>query len=226
MLCYSSVRMRGIISCLSVSLFGESLAIDDFPERKDLIGIGLSDWETYASKLAEKFSYTNTYYHKEPMLDITNIRAGDAVDGREGVCDFLVSTDVFEHVTPPVSRAFENAYKMLKPGGVFVFSVPYSLRQETTEHFPELFDWRVEKEKEKGWVLYNKTRDGETQEFSDLVFHGGEGETLEMRVFCKDHLLEELSGAGFTEVKIHSEPCFEHGIYWPQGWSLPITAKK
>lgn len=218
--CGSTVRMRGIVHSLSMALFGESLSIDDFPLRKDIVGIGMSDWEPYAERLTEKLSYKNTFYHKDPLLDICSITSAD----EERNLDFVISTDVFEHVAPPVSRAFENTYKILKPGGHFIFSVPYSLESKTKEHYPELFDWKVEKRDE--WVLINKTRSGEVHEHTGLVFHGGEGETLEMRVFCESALLEELSKAGFEEIKIMKEPCFEHGIYWPSLWSLPILARK
>lgn len=114
--CGSTVRMRSIVHCLSVSLFGDSLAIEDFPVRKDIVGIGMSDWEPYGSRLAEKLSYTNTYYHKQPKFDITDI----STQIPESL-DFIISTDVFEHVSPPVSIAFDNTYKMLKQGGAFNF---------------------------------------------------------------------------------------------------------
>jgi SAM-dependent methyltransferase len=217
--CGSTVRMRGIVHSLSMALFGESFAIEDFPERKNIVGIGMSDWDPYADRLKEKLSYTNTFYHKEPKLDVTNITSAD-----EATLDFIISTDVYEHVCPPVSIAFENTYKMLKPGGSFIFSVPYSLEDSTLEHFPELHDWKLEKR--EVWTLINQTKEGKTQEYSDLVFHGGEGETLEMRVFCEKDLLNILRSFGFDEVSIMKEPCFPHGVYWPCLWSLPMVARK
>lgn len=217
--CGSTVRMRGIVQALSVALFGESLPIEDFPYRKDIKGIGMSDWDPYAQRLEKKLSYTNTFYHKEPKLDVTNISEENIAS-----LDFIISTDVYEHVCPPVQVAFDNTYKMLKPGGVFVFSVPYSLEESTIEHFPELHEWMLEK-REK-WTLLNKTKDGQLQEFSDLVFHGGEGETLEMRVFSEKNLIQHLRDAGFSSIEIMKEPCFMHGVYWSCGWSLPILARK
>src|SRR3712207_3511284 len=55
--CGSTVRMRTVIHVLSEELFGRSLALADFPHRPDYSGIGLSDWEVYARRLAEKLSY-------------------------------------------------------------------------------------------------------------------------------------------------------------------------
>lgn len=217
--CGSTVRMRGMIHALSTALFFRSLAIPDFPENKGLLGKGMSDWEGYAKPLAQKLGYTNTFYHKAPRLDITQI----APEDRNSV-DFVLSTDVFEHVNPPVSRAFENARAMLRNNGAFVFSVPYVLTGQTIEHFPGLFDYRIETRGTKK-VLINRTREGKTEEFENLVFHGGEGETLETRLFSLPDLLNDLSRAGFADVKVMSDPCFEHGVYWPQPWSLPIIAR-
>src|SRR5688572_25877901 len=71
--CGSTVRWRSIISVLSTELFGQNLALPDFPNRPDIRGIGMTDWGVYASQLAKKFTYTNTFYHTEPKLDITSI---------------------------------------------------------------------------------------------------------------------------------------------------------
>ena len=127
--CGSHVRWRSVIHALSLELFGKSLALPDFPYRPDILGVGLSDWEGYASRLAKKLQYTNTFYHQEPFLDITDI--GPAPPQY----DFLISSDVFEHVCQPVERVFQNAYKLLKPGGLMILTVPY-VEGRTTEHFP------------------------------------------------------------------------------------------
>jgi SAM-dependent methyltransferase len=116
--CGSTVRMRAIIGLLSMELFGRILKISDFPVRVDIHGMGMSDWEEYADRLAEKFNYINTFYHKEPRLDIKNIDTT-----MEKTFDFIISTDVFEHVEPDISTAFSNTYKLLKPNGTLIFSV-------------------------------------------------------------------------------------------------------
>ena len=120
------------------------------------------------SKLAEKFDYQNTYYHEEPRLDIAAAGIAPEFMGK----DFIISSEVLEHVTPPVSRAFENVRKMLKPGGLFVLTVPYGTQVETVEHFPELHEFSIV-EKDGSFVLRNKTQAGVVQEFNDLIFHGG-----------------------------------------------------
>lgn len=217
--CGSTVRMRAIIHVLSMELFGRSLAIPDFPVRPDIIGIGMSDWDGYANPLKHKLGYGNTFYHQEPKLDIT------AIDpSMEATLDFIISTDVFEHVVPPVSVAFENVRKLLKQDGVFVITVPYSKEVSAQEHFPDLYNYEVIKERGR-YILKNITIDGVEQAFDNLVFHGGEGSTLEMRVFSESLLIEEFKKAGFNSIKIYSEPNFKFGIYWEHDWSLPIAAR-
>src|SRR5258708_3912358 len=145
--CGSNVRWRSVIHALSTELFGASLAIPDFPKRPDLVGIGLSDWDGYAKGLAEKLSYTNTYYHQEPLLDITSV-----APSQYGRYDFIISTDVFEHISPPISKAFENARRLLKPNGVMIFTVPY-VEGETREHYPELHRFSIQKKGDTWMVL-------------------------------------------------------------------------
>ena len=212
--------MRDMINLLSLGLFGKSIPLAEFPDSKSIRGIGMSDWLPYATRLAEKFDYVNTYYHQKPFLDITKID-----DSQAGQYDFILSTDVFEHVTPPVSIAFSNTYKLLRDNGVFVFSVPYSLEPETVEHFPELHDFKI-LGTDGQYRLENITAKGDRQVFHDLIFHGGPGSTLEMRLFSLADLQHQLSAAGFSDVQVMSEPCFEHGIWHRESYSLPILARK
>jgi SAM-dependent methyltransferase len=218
--CGSNVSLRGIIQILSLELFGRSLSVSEFPIRSDIAGLGISDWEVYAERLARKFNYTNTYYHQEPKLDVR------AIDAKlEGTIDFLIATDVFEHIAPPISTAFENVRRLLKPDGVLIFSVPYSKEGETTlEHFAQLHDYEV-LERDGNHILRNVTKDGVEQIFDHLVFHGGIGSTLEMRLFSESSLLREFQQAGFGRVKIYKTPDFDHGVYWQLDWSLPLSAR-
>ncbi len=179
----------------------------------------MSDWDGYAILLARKFNYRNTYYHQEPKFDITCFDPS-----LEGTFDFIISSDVFEHVPPPVSKAFENARKLLKPRGVLIFTVPYSKDEKTVEHFPELYDYRIT-ETNGHYILRNVTRNGVRQTFDELVFHGGHGATLEMRLFSELSLLEEFRKAGFDKVKIYKDDDLAHGIQWSHDWSLPISAR-
>src|SRR5262249_27964100 len=122
-----------------------------------------------------------------------------------------------------VSRAFENVFQLLKPGGLFVLTVPFGIHPETIEHFPDVYDLKVEQRNGK-YVATNITRDGQVQIFDNLVFHGGHGQTLEMRAFSEQDVISHLQAAGFLHVEVHREVCLKYGIWWPQPWSLPMTA--
>jgi len=220
--CGSSPRYRAIIRALSLELFGQNIILPDFPVRCEISGLGMTDWDGYAVKLAEKFSYTNTYYHQEPKLDISN---SEVPENLIQSSDFIISSEIFEHVVPPVQRAFENSFKLLKPGGVLVLTVPYGTQAETVEHFPELCDFTILADN-GSYRLENVTRSGEVQQFHDLIFHGGPGSTLEMRVFAEAALLRHLTEAGFEAITVHRTPDLSHGIWWPEAWSFPLSARR
>lgn len=205
--CGSTVRWRSIIHALSMELFGKSLAIDDFPYRPDLVGIGLSDWDGYAVRLAEKLGYTNTFFHKAPLLDITSV-----APAQHDAYDFIISSDVFEHICQPVSKAFKNARNLLKPGGIMILTVPY-VDGETREHFPGVCQFSVEQQGDT-WILIGKTPDGRTNEFTELTFHGGPGTTVEVRIFGKESLRRDCEMAGFDSVRVHEETVEDCGICW------------
>lgn len=218
--CRSSLRMRAVMHALALELFGEPLTLPEFPVDATLSGIGMSDWEGYANSLERKFAYTNTFYHTEPRLDITDIPEDAA-----GRYRFLISSDVFEHIPVfALDRAFANARRLLRDDGVFIFTVPFVKDGETREHFPDLHDFRIVETKGKRF-LYNRTAGGEEQIFDDLVFHGGDGMTLEMRMFAEADLRRRLADAGFASVRIYADQVPRFGILWPMDWAVPIAAR-
>ncbi|WP_158301424.1 methyltransferase domain-containing protein [Methanocella paludicola] len=208
-----------------MELFGESIPLSEFPVRKDITGIGMSDWDVYTSRLAKKLGYTNTFYHKEPKLDIISVD-----DIQNGKYDFIISSDVFEHVVPPVSTAFYNTGKLLKRGGVLIFSVPYisTPGHGTVEHFPDLYQYKIINMRQ-GKILKNITAEGVSQTYTNLTFHGGKGNTLEMRSFSESSLWDELRKAGFKDIKKYNQSYKEYGIVWTDEHithcSPPLTAR-
>ena len=70
------------------------------------------------------------------------------------------------------------------------------------------------------------TRAGEVEYFNDLVFHGGDGATLEMRLFAEHDLLLHFSTAGFTDVRVRGDADEDVGVIWFEDWSLPLTARR
>jgi SAM-dependent methyltransferase len=230
------VRWRSVIQALSVALFGQSFTLPDFPSSPNLTGMGLSDWPGYAERLSSKFAYRNTYYDEEgaslipeslsapelgSWLDIT-----DPPKELDGTLDFLIASDVFEHVGPPVDRAFENSLRILKPRGCLILTVPYSLGEKTKEHFPDLHEYEIF-DFNACPILVNRTIDGRWEVFEDPVFHGDDGGGgLEMRVFSEKSLLRHLRAAGFEEVAVCRKACLEFGIVWLEPIGRPILARR
>jgi len=218
--CGSTVRLRSLIALLSREIFGVELALPDFPVLKGVRGIGMSDPHELAVRLAEKFDYTNTFYHQEPRLDI--VHPGQEQRGRY---DFILSSEVLEHVPPSVEQAFANLNRMLKPEGLLLLTVPYSIEGRTAEHFPELHEYALASPGGRT-VLVNRRRDGSLEVFENISFHGGDGSTLEMRIFTEGSLKELLAGAGFDSVHIASQDVPEFGVRHSETWSLPIVGRK
>jgi SAM-dependent methyltransferase len=214
------MRLRAAVALLSRELFGIDLALPEFPEMKGIRGIGMSDPPELASRLALKFDYTNTFYHQAPFFDVTSHDPRD-----EGRIDFILSSEVMEHIPPPVDRGFDALCKLLKPDGLLLLTVPYNLGGKTREHFPDLHECALAAPGGRT-VLVNRRRDGTLEVFDNLQFHGGHGSTLEIRVFTEESLRELLIQSGFRELAISPVDTPEFGIELAQPWSLPIAARK
>lgn len=206
---------------LSRELFAADLTLAEFPRVKSLRGLGISDSHVYADRLAAKFDYRNTFFDREPRLDIASPPEDEC-----GRYDFVVCSEVLEHVLPPVENAFRGAARLLKPNGVLVLTTPYSLEASTAEHYPELHEFGLA-QVGGGLVLVNRTKTGELQVFDRPVFHVGcGGPAMEVREFSEDALKALLADSGFSSVQIYSGDCPEFGIVRKENWSLPIAARK
>jgi hypothetical protein len=266
--CGSNVRFRWLIHRLSLELFGRSIPLTEFPHRKSIKGLGLTDPAMIGNVLARQFSYRNTYLTGEPRFDVR------CDDSPLGPLDFLIASEVFEHVEPPVSKAFQNAGRILKDSGVFLFTAPWVFEGErataigqlhdwnmqkgpngqeivnrkpdgtverignlspdgrpgnsmgyTREHFPELHDWHLATVDDESRLI-NRRRDGTTEEFHHLTFHGGPGLALEMRLFTKKGIEDNLRAAGFQYVEFESQDCADWGIFFGRAWDRPVVARK
>jgi hypothetical protein len=222
--CHANTRCRALAYLAGLALFGTRDSVASWPVRRDIVAYGISDWPPFATYLSPKISYTNTQFDhslfsSHPILDITKPRADWA-----NTADLVICSEVLEHVEPPVERAFFGLATLIKSGGHLVFSVPYGF-DETVEHFPELFDWKLERH-EGQRVLMNVTRDGTEQRFDNLRFHGGGTDVLEMRVFGLKSIERHLSNAGFAPPVVMDYDVPERGIRFAKPWSLPMLAKK
>lgn len=203
--CRSTVRFRSVLHEVLLELAGRPATLGEV-EPTTKRGMGLSDWYVMARELPKLCDYTNTFYDQEPYLDITQ-----PPPELVGSLDFLVSSDVFEHVRPPVQDAFDSAFRLLRPGGKLVLTVPAFGRGRTLEHYPHLHRFELVDLDER--VLVNRRRNGRVEVFDDLVFHGGDGATLEMRVFSMTAVKRHLTRAGFVDVQIQPDVP-QYGIVW------------
>lgn len=219
--CGATLRDRSIVHVLSLELFGVELTLPEFPRLKSLRGLGTSDSHVYADRLGAKFDYRNTFFDRAPRLDLA-----DPPEEEFGRYDFLISSEVMEHVVPPVEAAFRNACRLLKPNGILVLTTPYSLEAATAEHYPDLHRFGFA-EVDGKLVLVNRTQSGELQVFDNPVFHVGcSGQALEVREFSEGALKAVLAGAGFASVRVYSQNYAAFGIERSESWSLPMAARK
>jgi SAM-dependent methyltransferase len=223
--CGSCPRFRGIVHAVQQAFLGTNTILRQADTNKRVTGLGFSDSNVYATEFSRIFSYTNTFFHQEPILDITNT----ASVARYQPVDFVICSDVLEHVPPPAITAFENLRRLVKQGGTLFFSVPYLEGYETIEHYPHLYQWRVVKKLDGRFIVENLRRGDPNrpgrepfvETFERPEFHGGPGEVLEMRIYGEGDLLARLDYAGFHSVT-PLEPVIEAiGYVWESGSERP-----
>ena len=218
--CRSSIRFRSVILSLSRAFFGVDFALPDFPTLKSVRGLGLSDPEIYCKRLEKLFCYRNTFYHKEPRFDLVQ-----PDESEFGQYDFVICSEVLEHVPPPVDRAFDTLARLLKPNGALILTAPYTFADATVEHFADLHESGLAVINDKT-VLVSRSTDGRYEVFDQLAFHGGHGSTLEMRLFSETDLRAKLLAAGFTNLRFDSTGSPAFGVVYSGLYSLPIIAAK
>lgn len=224
--CDSNIRLRAVARIVSEVLFGKTLPLSQFPKDRPIVALGISDAVPFAYCMRRALrGYQNTQF--DPALvtsDSPNFDIKSPLPQFIAAADVVTCSEVLEHVEPPVQPAFDGLFALLKPGGSLVLTVPCGLGK-TLEHFPALYEWRLEQRGAKR-MLINRARDGQIQEFDNLVFHGGGDAVLEMRVFGMEDIVAHLAAAGFTDIRIHDESDLEHGIVYNHPWSLPVSARR
>ena len=111
--------------------------------------------------------------------------------------DFITCTDVLEHVEPPLDDVFDNMYRLLKPGGVAILTVPTSLGTRHARTFPRSARLADRDRRRPASAGEPPRATATIERFDDLCFHGGEGLTLEFRLFSRKGLIESATAAGF-----------------------------
>lgn len=199
--CGSSVRQRQLFDAIE-SVFAKA-------SKHKMSILGLSDAPTIQKRLSfeKKFDYLNTEFDSQPRLDITK---PSIVFYKSA--DIVLSSDVLEHVFFPPVKALIGTLKLLKPGGTLILTVPYSQQTSTVEHFPWMRGYRVEKQLTGEYVVIGSDENQKERHVENPVFHGGPGNTLEMRLFSKQDLEQQLLNSGFIDIKFSEGDQPEKGI--------------
>lgn len=214
--CGSCARFRGVVKAVQKFAFNDSEhPLQQEPARDEMKALGMSDWSGYANELARICGFINTYYHMDPFLDVTSEESSSIYRD----LDFVISSEVLEHVKAPVSSAFANIYAMLKPGGYLFLTVPYLSGYETIEHFPHLDVFKIVKTGEK-YSMVNTRPDGHVEHHDNLSFHGGPGSVLEMRVFGEGDLFSMLYHTGFEVHDLEFDKSI--GYFWHELVETPL----
>ena len=153
-------------------------------------GLGISDDWRLARVISQKFDYTNTYLHRFPKLDLREIPAE-----ARNFFEFVICSDVLEHIDPPLQSAFQGLLQLLQEGGFAVVSVPLCDDEEAHEFYPDLKTWNVK----EGKVFWTDVH-GEEHVDRNPEFHGGEGQVLAFRRYSVQTITNTLLNAGFRHV--------------------------
>lgn len=188
--CGASWRVRATVLALLQGLRIDPRPLPDVGADWSRRGVGCSDHPALASRLPSRFLYTNTHLEKYPFLDV--LQPPKEVLGD---FEFVICSDVMEHVEPPYQRGFDGLASLLRPGGFAVVSVPLTQGdgEGTVEFYPGLRSFEVVEGPAVRWI------DAEGEEHLDESpeMHGGDGLVLAFRRFVVRDVVKGLLQAGF-----------------------------
>lgn len=178
--CSASARNRLVLYALGKMLNLEKLPVYLWPENKGTKILEPCPGGAQAVFLREKFDYC------DPEFDPDKIKQG--ADPRQyadiqqlafaaETFDVIIASEVFEHVREDL-KGFREVYRTLKPGGIFILTVPYDHQQPQT-------------------LVRVEVRGDQDIHLAPPRYHGGSGATLEYRQYGRD-LLARLHEAGFA----------------------------
>jgi len=158
------------------------------------VGIGISDNYKLAQRLSQLFQYTNTFFHQFPIVDVT-APPPSAI----GAFEFVVCSDVLEHVPPPAEKALSGLRSVLRENGFTVVSVPCGGSSTSIEHYPGVTSWQLD----SSGLTWTDER-GFVHSDPNPELHGGEGQTLAFRTWSYTDLIDRLTNEGFSSVTVPS----------------------
>jgi glycosyltransferase involved in cell wall biosynthesis/ubiquinone/menaquinone biosynthesis C-methylase UbiE/Tfp pilus assembly protein PilF len=177
--CSSTSRHRALVNVLLGTL-NRGAILSNIPADSKICIFESSGMASYNNVLASKFSYINTSYDKviiesgtyDPRCyaDLQKMPYGD------NTFDYIITGDVMEHVRDYFS-AIEECFRVLKPGGFMLFTVPYkhSMGKNHIKVLP----------------------DGDHDVFLEEAEYNGTDRSPVYRIYGRE-LLDELSRKGFS----------------------------
>ena len=178
--CSSSSRLRAVMYILGTCLGIARLPVVAWAKNKEIRILESSGRGPYPMMLKEKFDYYNTEYDPDSELmkrPFTAYADFQSLAYDEGVFDYVIASDVFEHVRED-AKGFSEIYRVLKKGGAFILTVPYNHEWAQT-----LTRVKVEGDRDI--------------ELLPPEYHGGGGQTLAYRTYGRD-LPDRLRAFGFS----------------------------
>jgi len=189
--CDSTWRTRAVTLAVMTGLGIDPAPLSEISTDWSRVGVGFDDHPSIFSRFPARWDFVNTRLHRFPQLDLLS-----PTDTTVGAFEFALCSDVLEHVQPPYRRGLEGLLTILKPGGFAVISVPVSGNPETIEHYPGLKRFEILESRAVEWTDEMGTRHHQ----SHPVFHGGDGLTLEFRIFSASEIVATLVEVGFESV--------------------------
>lgn len=129
--CLSSNRKRALFSHMQLRFDHKlNLISEDYGEEKEIsiLVVGNLGEGSYLQELvSRRFDVTTTFF--DPSLPFGTKTSSGVNADIQNLCfpsqtfDFVVHSDVLEHVSDP-TLALENCLKVLKPGGSVIFTIP------------------------------------------------------------------------------------------------------
>lgn len=174
-------------------------------------GLGISDNPEMARFFRRCFNYSNSELDVAPIVDLLH-----PPSSTNGLYDFVICSDVLEHVPPPAERALSSLAGFLRPGGVAMVSVP--IRDEgTDEYYPGIERWQLQ----EGQLVWTDS-DGIQHIDPDPEIHGGDGLTIAFRTWGAEAFENAILANGFSSID-RLTPVPELGVPEMPWEGLPVV---
>ena len=137
--CRSSSRNRHVAICIAQAFAARGIGrLADFAQHPELLVLNTSSDTPLAHALGRAPNIVCSEYLDgvEPANRRTDVQNENLkrLSFADDTFDLVISEDVFEHVRDS-DRAFREVHRVLKPGGVHVFSIPFAFGRRTEALF-------------------------------------------------------------------------------------------